>query len=78
MLTLIKIYIAKKMNNKRPKNGTSWYSFMTNAGFKAFYFTRGREKREKGREAGGSDPPVPPPPYIYMSLHLPVHLLVLK
>ena len=59
---------SKKMNNERPENGTSWYSFMTNTGFEAFYFTRGREKREKGREAGGKGtgggrfrPPCPPP-----------------
>ena len=60
---------SKKMNNERPENGTSWYSFMTNTGFEAFLFTRGREKREKGREAGGKGtgggkfwPPCPPPP----------------
>ena len=29
------IYI-KKMNNEKPTNGTSWYSFMTNTGFEAF------------------------------------------
>ena len=27
---------SKKMNNERPTNGTSWYSFMTNTGFEAF------------------------------------------
>ena len=63
------IYSKNWMNNERPTNGTSWYSFMTNTGFEAFQFTRGREKHEKGREAGGKGtgggrfwPPCPPPP----------------
>ena len=70
MLTLIKIYIVKKMNNGRPTNGTSWYSFMTNTPVlkPSNLLGDGRDAKKGGRreakvrEAGGSDPPTPPPP----------------
>ena len=35
-VNVIQNIYSKKMNNERPENGTSWYSFMTNTGFKAF------------------------------------------
>ena len=35
-VNVIQNIYSKNLNNERPTNGTSWYSFVTNTGFEAF------------------------------------------
>ena len=49
-VNVIQNIYSKKLNNERPTNGTSWYSFVTNTGFEAFYYSGTGETRKR---AGG-------------------------